>query len=341
MNGLRIAYRTAQLPPERKDLSSDLGKLSVGGSDAKLRANLDEYSPSPSRSRDQSTPTIQAKAPSRTRGGSQPSVAIATDPSSYSPSPPFTSPYLQQQDDNVVRVKEVPLLASPPPPSAPPPSAPPPSVSPVPAAVLETTKEPSTSSGQFPVSFTSDAHSPSTSSGQFPVSFTDASSDAHSEGTTYPPPPASTASNAPYPQANIGGGAPTMYHPGAPYPPGGGRGNISGPPSTYSQPNPYQPVPQYPQAYGANLTSSAFNRAGFQQAAPSSYDANIGFSFGGGGGSMPSQSAQPTLYNPYHHQNPSSSTAPHYPPGAPNQGSFPAAQPPGKQGQNMPYGFNF
>jgi hypothetical protein len=47
----------------------------------------------------------------------------------------------------------------------------------------------------------------------------------------------------------------------------------------------------------------------------------------------------PAPYNPYHHQNQSSPSAPGYPP-APQGGYPPTTQPANQQGSNT-YGFNF
>ena len=87
-----------------------------------------------------------------------------------------------------------------------------------------------------------------------------------------------------------------------------------------------------------------YSRAGFQSGQPSysatpsygsapppnmvGYDTNIGFSFGGGTGG----GSGPAPYNPYHHQNQSSSSMPNYPT---HQGGYPSTQPPSQNTKNI------
>ena len=296
VNGLRICFRTAK-PPASGDT---------------VRPNLEEYSPSP-------VSTSKGSAP----------LSPPAKESGYSPSPPFKHKSLPQRDENVVRMKYVAPVASAPPPITPPP-----------ASTREPTPPPKTTT-------------------QFPVTFDDDSSvtvpDAGMSAPANPPPQVTTPTPYPPPAATTNMAAPTPYPPQAattnvvaptPYPPPPGGGAIGGYPApspNQGQALPYQTNPSAPNySQGFYGGPAAYNSAGFQPtgqpAYPSAppvttgYDTNIGFSFGGGGVGSGQQSTLPAPYNPYHHQQPNS-------PSAPNYGAPPPPRP-GQQQHNTSYGFN-
>lgn len=359
VNGFRIAFRTGNLPEKE----SKLGQLSLGGSDAKVR--LDDYTPSP---------TISP----RPQGKAQPTVSPA-DLTSYSPSPSLQNKP-QKEDNVVRMKYIEPTFSPPPPTAPPPQAtAQDPSSDSAPSYQFPVSFSDDSSAPvangdvakQMPSLYPSPPKEttyqpPATTTHPPPSQSTDGTPASYPQGGYPPgppsyPPPAGGGVGYPAGGGNIGGPSTSYPHPSGGY--AGARGAPStyppptGGPPTYGSPGqgaPYQMTPSAQSGYyGSNMTSAAYGNAGFQSglagysAAPpyasapnTSFDTNIGFSFGGGG-SGPPQTALPAPYNPYH-QNPSSSASPNYST-SPNypvpQGSLPPSQPPSQQQKNT-YGFN-